>query len=312
MEAQVYQLFSEIQTTHWWFVARRIIVEDILRRYVQSAPSWAVLPRSESALERSLRIADIGCGTGGMLPMLAQFGEVWGVDSSAIAVELCRQKNLPNVYRADDPAWRQSQFDVLTFFDVLEHVDDDAGFLGDYVRQLKPGGLVVITVPALMFLWSEHDRVNHHRRRYAARQLRAMVENAALLPRKVSYFNTWLFPAIAIVRLAVRFRDYARTWTGRVLRPRMRPHPYGPALAACRDGRTDFERNIGFLNGLLKVIFASERFVLRYGSFPLGTSLICLAHKPGSYVEPMPRPKTRMGPKTRKGRQETGRYPGGR
>lgn len=270
METEVYQLFSEIQTTHWWFVARRIIVEDVLRGHLLSAAT--------STFEARLQIADIGCGTGAMLPMLGQFGEAWGVDRSAIALELCHQKNLPNAYQEDDPAWRQRQFDVLTFFDVIEHVDDDEAFLESYLRHLKPGGLVVITVPALMFLWSDHDRLNHHRRRYTARQLQKVVEQAGLVPQKISYFNTWLFPAIVTVRLAARLRsfltDCADRWLGGRGSQRLR-HGVSRRAAA----RTDFERNIGFMNGLLKAILASERFVLRHGSFALGASLICLAHK---------------------------------
>jgi len=260
MEEQVYRLFAEIQTTHWWFVARRLILEDVLRRCVPPAST--------------LRIADVGCGTGALLPMLAQFGEAWGVDDSTTAVEMCRQKNLANVYLDRDPAWRRVQFDVMMFLDVIEHVDDDAGFLKNYTAQLKPAGLVFITVPALKFLWSDHDRVNHHRRRYSAQQLLKVVERASLAPLRITYFSAWLFPFIALVRLANRLMQALRQNTEG---DRSRPL------------RTDFERNLPALNGLLKTIFASERFVLRHTSFPIGTSLLCIARKPQSAPKPIHR-----------------------
>jgi len=257
MEEQAYQLFSEIQTTHWWFVARRIILEDLLKRNLKPA--------------QRLRIADIGCGTGALLPMLAQFGETWGVDDSATAVEMCRRQNFSNVYLDSDPAGVPSQefraagqFDLMTFLDVIEHVDDDVGFLKSYLGQLKPGGLALITVPAFMFLWSDHDRLNHHRRRYTADRLRQVVEHAALAPYKISYFNTYLFPFIALVRLTMRLQNFLRRSLG--VKNRQEAH-------------TDFERNIAPLNGLFKMIFSSERFVLRHGSFPVGTSLLCIARK---------------------------------
>jgi hypothetical protein len=152
----------------------------------------------------------------------------------------------------------------MTFLDVIEHVDDDAAFLMKFAAQLKPGGLVMITVPALMLLWSDHDVLNHHRRRYTARQLHDVVLKAGLVPERITYFNSLLFPIIASVRLAMRLKNSLLTRLGGNRR--------SPA-------RTDFERNIPSINGLLKMIFASERFFLRRFDFPLGISLLCVASK---------------------------------
>jgi len=250
MEEQVYQLFSKIQKSHWWFVARQIILEDILEQRV--------------AGKSGLRIADVGCGAGALLPMLSQFGETWGVDDSPTAVEICRRENFSKVYLDADPAWREARFDVMTFLDVIEHVDDDVGFLRNYVSQLKPGGLVMITVPALMLLWSDHDVLNHHRRRYTSKQLHEVVSKAGLAPERITYFNSLLFPIIASVRLSMRLKNFFITTFGSNRR--------SPA-------RTDFERNIPSINGFLKLIFASERYFLRRFNFPIGTSLLCVASK---------------------------------
>lgn len=250
MEEQVYQLFSKIQKTHWWFVARQIILEDILKERV--------------AGKSGLRIADVGCGTGALLPMLSQFGEAWGIDDSLTAVEICRLENFSKVYLDADPTWRDTRFDVMTFLDVIEHVADDVDFLQKYVGQLKPGGLVLITVPALMLLWSDHDVLNHHHRRYTARQLREVVSKAGLAPERITYFNSFLFLIIASVRIAMRLKNFVVKILGRNRRSA---------------ARTDFERNIPSINEFLKLIFASERYFLRRFNFPIGTSLLCIASK---------------------------------
>lgn len=251
MEQEVYQLFSEIQTTHWWFVARRRIVADILQNFL--------------AKNDTRRIAEIGCGTGAMLPMLAQFGEAWGIDNSPEAVQLCTKKNLPHVFLDRDPAWHSASFDGMAFFDVIEHVPDEVAFMKNYLAHLRPGGWAVITVPAFMFLWSEHDVLNQHHRRYNAPQLRRAIAAAGLQVERITYFNTFLFPAIAAARFATKtIRALARS-----------KRQNGSAHL-----RTDFERNISFLNAPLQTVFAGERFLLRRHDFPFGTSLLALARKP--------------------------------
>jgi SAM-dependent methyltransferase len=254
VEQGVYRLFSEIQSTHWWFVARRIIIEDLLRRYLPDHPQ---------------RIAEIGCGTGIMLGMLHRFGEAWGIDNSPEAVRLCKEQGFGHVYHIDDPEWRKVEFDGMAFFDVIEHVPDDAGFLKSALGHLKPDGWVIITVPAFMFLWSEHDELNRHYRRYTARQLRATITASGMVLARISYFNTWLFPPILLARILVRTKRKLLSAIG---------------LDGRGSLRTDFERNIAFLNSPLKHIFASERFLLRCDSFPFGTSILALARKPAMKI----------------------------
>lgn len=247
MEQVVYQLFSEIQATHWWFVARRRIVADVLQNFLTKNYTG--------------RIAEIGCGTGAMLPMLAQFGEAWGIDNSPEAVQLCAKKSLPNVFLESDPAWHIASFDGMAFFDVIEHVPDDVAFMKTYLTQLRPGGWSVITVPAFMFLWSEHDVLNQHYRRYNAPQLRRAITAAGLEVERITYFNTFLFPAIATARFVTK--------TMRSMRQSGAAHL-----------RTDFDRNISLLNAPLQTLFAGERFILRRCDFPFGTSVLALARKP--------------------------------
>ncbi|MDZ7269816.1 MAG: class I SAM-dependent methyltransferase [candidate division KSB1 bacterium] len=247
MEDRHYLLFNEVQDSHWWFQARNRIMRTLLAEHL--------CDRQTRSRPAGLALLDVGCGTGAMLPMLREFGAVTGVEISSQAVTLCRQRGHHRVFLDSDPAWQQTRYDVLTFFDVLEHVDDDAATLAHYLRWLQPHGLVVITVPAFMWLWSEHDEINQHRRRYNKTHLRRLLQVTRLQPFRLSYYNSLLFLPIAGLRLLQK------------------------ALPARRQPpRSDFEK-LCSANRCLEAIFAAERFWLRRHSAPLGLSLLCLAKR---------------------------------
>ncbi len=247
MEDRHYLLFNEIQSSHWWFQARNQILRALLNEHLHRRPALTGTA--------GLALLDVGCGTGAMLSMLREFGTVTGVDASPRAVALCRQHGRNGVFLDSDPAWQDTRYDVLTFFDVIEHVDDDAALLTHYLRWLKPNGLVVITVPAFMWLWSEHDEINHHRRRYSKTSLLRLLHATGLQPLRLSYYNSLLFLPIAGLRLL------QKAWPSP-------PHP----------PRSDFEL-LRPMNRWLQSIFAAERFWLRRGSFPVGLSLVSLARR---------------------------------
>jgi SAM-dependent methyltransferase len=261
MEEQVYTLFSDIQERHWWFAARRLIIEKVLQKYCKASPDSM--------------IADVGCGTGALLPMLSRFGQVVGIDNSQAAVDLCRQRFEYAVYLDRDDTWQELEFDVMAFFDVIEHVEDDYAFLEKYLYHLKPNGLAFVTVPAYRFLWSEHDRANQHYRRYTARDLQKVMVHNHIEKCKISYFNTWLFPAIALFRFISRIKE---TFVS------------GQTDKELETNTTDFERTSAFVNQILLNIFATERFLLRYVSFPFGVSLMAIGRKktfkPGNTPQP--------------------------
>lgn len=250
MQEVMHRLHDELEDSHWWFAARRRIVMDVLRR---------ALARRELATPP--RLLDIGCGAGGTLRELAALGEAFGVDPEPSAVEATRRRcgcpvrqgGLPH-----DIPFEPGTFDVVTLLDVLEHVRDDAGSLATIERLLVPGGFLLCTVPAYPFLWSRHDVLNQHERRYLRRQLAARLRDAGLEPRKLTYFNTLLFPPIAGVRL---------------LQGRSQPGAAAPS--------GDLGRVPAPVNALLAAIFAAERFWLRCAAFPFGVSILALARKPG-------------------------------
>ena len=180
-------------STHWWYRARREVLADYLTRY--------------AALPRDARILEIGCGTGHNLPMLARFGRVEAIEIDAAARGIASERlgravgdaPLPGL-----PGVERGAYDLIAVLDVVEHIADDVAALAAMRERLAPGGKILITVPAHRWMWSAHDVVNHHHRRYSKRTLRAAIEAAGLAPRKLAYFNSLLFPLAAAARIAGR------------------------------------------------------------------------------------------------------------
>jgi ubiquinone/menaquinone biosynthesis C-methylase UbiE len=244
MDQQFYQEYSEIEDTHWWFRGRRAIFTRVLARF-ENRPG--------------LRILDIGFGTGAMLTFLSRYGAVVGMDMSQEAIHFART-------RCDRPMLvgdvlrvplRAASVDLVTAFDIIEHVDDDDDALAELARICRPGGHALLTVPAFQFLWGNQDVISHHRRRYTLRQLRERMQAAGFRISTLSYFNAVLFPAVAAIRVARRLRGGSK----------------GPI-------RSDFTMTRpGRVNDLLTRIFAAEGALLTRWRLPVGVSLVCLAER---------------------------------
>jgi SAM-dependent methyltransferase len=240
--------FVELERTHFWFVGRRQIFFALLDDQLDG--------------RGPIRILDVGCGAGGMLEPLSRYGTVTGVDMSAELVEFCHQRGFPDVVvgSAYELPAGDGSVDLVTLFDTIEHVPDDARALREVRRVLAPGGLVFISTPAYQFLYANNDRVAHHERRYTARGLRRKLLAADLLPVKLTYFNTLLFPAILPAVLAKKLGERMsdpgdRTNLSHAVRPR--------------------------LNRGLATIMGSERHVLAHASLPFGHSLIAICTTAG-------------------------------
>src|SRR5690349_10626901 len=179
MQHEFYAEYSQIEDTHWWFRGRREIFTRLLAPLAGS----------------SRRILDIGFGTGAMLTFLEAYGDVIGMDMSVEAIRFART-------RCDAPMLRGSitevpiesgSIDLVTAFDIIEHVEDDGAAFAELARVCRPGGYALVTVPALQFLWGNQDVVSQHQRRYTRAQLEAHVRSAGFVPRRLSYFNAILF-----------------------------------------------------------------------------------------------------------------------
>ncbi|HUK64958.1 MAG TPA: class I SAM-dependent methyltransferase, partial [Dongiaceae bacterium] len=175
---------------YWWHRGRRTIVRRILRRYAS--------PQA--------RILDVGCGTGATTAALADFGRVSGLDVGPAALRHARARGLA-VARgsAERLPIRAESLDVVVALDVIEHLDDDLGALRELRRVVAPGGALLVTVPAYGWLWSGHDELNHHRRRYTRRSLQTVTERAGWRQVRTTYFNSLLLPVAIALRVLDRF-----------------------------------------------------------------------------------------------------------
>lgn len=193
MERVVYDRMAELDSQHWWYRARREILSDLIAREIK--------------LPVDARILEIGCGTGHNIPMLERFGRVDAIEIDAAARAIASRRLGHAVSDAplpDLPGVADRQYDLVAILDVLEHVEGDREALRSIARKLKPGGRILITVPAFPWMWSAHDVVNHHHRRYTKKTLKTVIGEAGLKLDFMSYFNSLLFPLAAAARLAGR------------------------------------------------------------------------------------------------------------
>ena len=242
MDKQIYQQIYDLELRHWWFQGRRKIIFDCIRRTIGSEPRT---------------VLDIGCGTGLNAKLLQQLGaKVTGLESSDVAIAQAKER-FPelNIIKGEFPQVTISdRFRVITLFDVLEHFEDDLAALQGVYSLLEDGGYAIIAVPAFSFLWSEHDELAHHRRRYTKSLLQKRLEESGFSIVRASYFNMLFFPAIFAVRIFQKF-------------------------LGSRRGHADFFMMPEPVNAVFAFLFGLERFLLRFMNLPFGVSIIVIARK---------------------------------
>lgn len=243
MEAESIQTYAKLEKYYWWFVGRRKVIETILQKYFKD--------------RQDLVILDWGCGPGGNYGFLSQYGEVFGVDASEEALRFANEQGYQNLVKAEtlkefNPP---GKFDLVTNFDVLEHIREDERFLQDLRQVLVPGGYVLVTVPAFQFLWSNLDQILGHVRRYSRAKLVQKFERNGYQVIMASYFVFFLaLPFIlyrAFQELTGRNRTLAET------APELPP----------------------FLNSFLAKLMYLDARLIKHLNLPFGTSLILLARK---------------------------------
>lgn len=197
MERDEFQAILDYEERHWWYRGRlRIVLREVERL----------------AIPPGARILDAGCGSGRVLDELARFGRVSGVDLSSDAVAAASARGHARVSRApiEELPFPDSSFHLVTCLDVIEHIRDDRRALRELFRVTRPGGHLVVTVPAYQALWSAHDERNEHQRRYRRGSLRAVAASAGWQLVRDTHFNSLLLAPAAAVRLAGRVRDVRR------------------------------------------------------------------------------------------------------
>ncbi len=229
---------------HWWYRGRRRVIRAELDRL---------------ALPAGARILDAGCGSGRTLQELVDYGQVSGLELNDEAAELARGRGLGEVMigRLEALPWEDATFDLITCLDVIEHVPDDITALEELRRVCRPGGWLLVTVPAYQALWSRHDEANHHYRRYSRPRLRGSAAAAGWRIEHVSSFNSLLLAPAAAVRLAQR------------------------RFGAGNGSTSDLDLGPAWLNDVLEWPLALEARWLRAGhALPAGLSLLALLRRP--------------------------------
>jgi len=243
MDSNFYSSYFKAEEKHWWFRVRRNLVVSLIEKY---------------KVPKTAKIFDFGCGSGYTVDYLQKRGyEASGSDISAEAIEFGLSKGIRNLTVAPGGQINppDGEYDLILALDVVEHIQDDYGTIRAIEKALKPGGLAFVTVPAYQWLWGVEDDVSHHYRRYTAESLARIVQkNTHLKIIKETYFNTFLFLPIAIVRIFSKWFNLKRR-------------------------ESDFDINNTWLNTLFFHIFNLESNFLKYINFPFGVSILVVIQK---------------------------------
>ncbi len=249
MRATEIQRLAEFEEWYWWHRARQAIVRGVLNRYVSGTGN---------------RILDVGCGAGATSLVLNDFGEVFGVDAGVLATRAARDRGL-QVANMDATrlAVRDGAFDLVVALDVIEHLDNDFEAARELLRALRPGGTLLVTVPAYQSLWSSHDVALGHRRRYRRRALRRLFAAAGFESTTCSYVMSAALPPAALVRLAERLP--------------LRRNGSAPSESESRSGYVPLP---GFANELLSRVVGLDGHLVGRVPVPFGLSVVGVARKP--------------------------------
>jgi SAM-dependent methyltransferase len=243
MRSAEYEVMFRVEETHWWYQALHRLIFETLE---EQLPDW-----------REKEILDAGCGTGAILKRLGHPEKNVGIDLAPEVISLCQQRGLHNVQLADISAlpFADASFDAVICSSVLYHqwVKDVPGALGELHRVLRPGGLLLVNVPAFQFLHSAHDEAVMTARRFRKNELRQLLLESGFAIRRLTYWTTLLFP------LAILARTLGGSKTGRDF------HVGGTSL--------------GLTHRLFAKVMSLELGLLRRISLPFGVAILAAAKK---------------------------------
>lgn len=249
MSDKLLKIFFVVETTHWWWVGRKNIIKKVFSKYLE---------------KKEYTILDGGCGTGAGILFLQNYGKVYGVDLSKEATNFCKKRGLKRIKTADVSKlpYKNNFFDLVCLMDVIEHIKDDKMVVQEVFRVLKPGGFFLVTVPALPFIYSAHDKDQGHFRRYTKKSLEDLLKSTSFKKIRTTYFNILLSLPIVFIRLLSRLGG-----------------PVGKLA--------DFDSKLNYdiskskkINFFLSKIFSFEGVYIQHQDIPFGVSLLSLVRKP--------------------------------
>ena len=238
---------------HWWFAGRTWSLLNMIDRVVEPDGSKQVL--------------DIGCGAGNMFHHLSRYGSVVGVDNNPKPLIIARERGYDvRQGLAEDLPLDDDAFELVALLDTVEHCDDEMAILRECYRVCTPGGHLVVTVPAFMWLWSHNDVLNDHKRRYTTQELGEKLGQVGFRINRMTYNNFFVFPMAAPLVLLRRGTDQEPELGS----PHFDDESY----------QVEMEPAPPLLNTILSGVTWTESQVLRWANLPVGTSIICIAEKP--------------------------------
>ena len=245
MNANEYATMFQVEDRHWWYVGMR---------HISTLLVALAFPGRDN-----LRILEAGCGTGAAMGYLAPFGQVTGLDFSPIALQFCQRRGLTRLGQGSVAAlpFADNSFDLITSFDVLYHraVGDYRQVLGQFWRVLRPGGKLLLRLPAYNWLRGRHDTIIHTHHRFTVPELRVALSGRDFTIEKLSYANTLLFPMALAKRLLER-------------------------LAPLDPNHSDIQANPAWQDSFFARFLLAEATWLKKYTFPFGLTVIALAQKP--------------------------------
>lgn len=244
MDLKEYRVMFEVEDSLWWYGGMEAITRAVIERFY---------PRGAG-----LRILDTGCGTGGALRYLADYGKVIGLDLSHFALELSRKRAQPAVVCSSctEIPFPSESFDLVTFIDLLPMLQcaDDETALREAFRMLAPGGRLFLRAAAYNWLRGAHDRAWDVQYRYTLDELADKASRVGLVIEHASYANMWLLPVAIFKRSLERFFSF--------------------------QNGSDLTVNVGPLNGVLRTVLSSEAGWVANRHLPFGLSIVMMARKP--------------------------------